>query len=232
MVSEIKTLLFQIANGFSGSTIQLHDEAVRLHESLRRWNADSEVAMFKAMKSSLQHGDCFIDIGANFGLHTLYGARLVGAPGKVYSVEPMKENIQLLNKHLKLNKATNVEVVESAISAAKTATLTFYFPKAGLLQTGAIRSTDQNTEQVIVQNMTLDQLSDLISKPAKLIKIDVEGAEFDVLRSGSKLLGQTHPDLLIEIHPKALIGFDSSPNEIIEYLNSIGYKELRLPSDG
>src|SRR5688500_17917465 len=108
MVSEMKTLLFQLTTGFSGSTIQLNEEPVKLHESLRRWNADSEVAMFKAMKSSLKAGDCFLDIGANFGLHTLYGSRLVGHSGKVYSVEPMKENLRLLNRHLKLNKVTNV----------------------------------------------------------------------------------------------------------------------------
>ena len=61
---------------------------------------------------SLKRGGTFIDIGANAGYFTLIGSKSVGRDGRVFLFEPIPKNINMIKKHLQLNKIENVTVKE------------------------------------------------------------------------------------------------------------------------
>jgi protein-L-isoaspartate O-methyltransferase len=58
----------------------------------------------ETLQGELREGDCVVDIGANIGYYALMEARLVGSYGKVYAIEPVSYNFQLLENNIQLKK--------------------------------------------------------------------------------------------------------------------------------
>ncbi len=73
----------------------------------------------------LKPGDCFLDIGANVGFYSVLASRIVGATGQVHSFEPFPRNVDYLQKHIELNRLTNVTVHPLALSDGPARTMTF-----------------------------------------------------------------------------------------------------------
>src|SRR5690606_12103381 len=69
------------------------------------------------MKYFLDKADVFFDVGANIGLMSLHGSRLIGPKGKVYSFEPNPITFAILNKNIHINGMKNIEGVEKALGA-------------------------------------------------------------------------------------------------------------------
>jgi len=69
-----------------------------------------------AIERFILPGDCFWDIGAHRGYITLLAARCVGSVGRVLSFEPHPLNIPYLDKHIRWNRLTNVQVFPIALS--------------------------------------------------------------------------------------------------------------------
>jgi FkbM family methyltransferase len=132
------------------------------------------------------------DVGAYFGYHTLLMRRLAG-PRCVVALEPDAQNRAHLERHLVLNDARDVRVLPVAAGAE---------PRRGSVRKRRVPSgnevipSDQNGDVDIV---TLDSLVDQHGPPA-LVKIDVEGAEADVLTGASRLIEHIKPTWIIELH--------------------------------
>jgi FkbM family methyltransferase len=225
--SKSKDFIFKVLSGFKGVPFTINGSVIRLDESLRRWKFDSELDMLKYIGKGLGPDDIFVDIGANFGLHTLYASTILKNGGQVYAFEPLPQNIALLEKHIRLNKRSNVTIFKGAVSNSDKEYLEFYFPEEDFLQTGALKPHTGASNKIQVKNHRLDDLADQWNKPVKLIKIDVEGAEMDVLKSAKNILSKWHPDLLIEIHGFALPNFGYTSDQLLKFLTDLGYTEER-----
>jgi len=163
------------------------------------------------VKDLLHNGDIFYDIGANVGIYTLLSSEKVGNPGIVVAFEPLPANVRILNKHIQMNKCTNVRVIECALSNVSGNCLFFEHPDNTM---GSI-SKNGNLE---VPTLTLDSVvADGIAPPPDLIKMDVEGAESIVLRGGLDVLRNYCPTLLISLHS------DQQRKECIDLLQGLGY---------
>lgn len=230
--SKTKDFLFRVLNGFKGVAFEINGSTVRFDESLRRWNFDSELDMLKIIQQRLKPGNTYVDIGANFGLHALYAAALLNNEGNIYAFEPLPQNISILKKNISLNKFSNINIFQGAVSNSTDEYLNFYFPEETFLQTGALRPGTSTSNMLQVKNYRLDEVAAKWEKPAQLIKIDVEGAEMDVLLSGKELLSKWHPDLLIEVHGFALPEFGYSSQELLQFLHQLGYVEERIQISG
>ena len=79
---------------------------------LGTYELDKQVLFSKYIK----HGMTVYDVGANVGLYSLLSSVLAGKEGKVFSFEPLPENISYLKKHIKLNNLTNVKVIVKAVN--------------------------------------------------------------------------------------------------------------------
>lgn len=163
------------------------------------------------VKDLLHNGDTFYDIGANVGIYTLISSEKVGSTGIVVAFEPLPANVNILNKHIEMNKCNNVKVIECALSNVSGSCKFFEHPDNTM---GSI-SKNGNLE---VRMMTLDSIvADNIAPPPDFIKMDVEGAESLVLRGGFDVLRNHCPTLLISIHS------DQQRIECIELLRGLDY---------
>jgi FkbM family methyltransferase len=226
--AEAKDFAFRIAHGFRGAPVLLDGETFRLDEGLRRWDARPEAPMFREMRASLRSGDTVVDVGANFGLHSLFAGRLVGASGHVYSFEPVPANLRLLRRHIRLNDfEQRVEVIPSAVSNSGDASVQFFLPSEDVAVTASLKA-EGAARAISVPNCRLDDWAGPAQIAPRLIKIDVEGAELEVLRGALNLLERCHPLLLIEVHGFALPGFGATPDDLIAFLARLGYRERRI----
>ncbi|MEQ8384392.1 MAG: FkbM family methyltransferase [Coleofasciculus sp. A1-SPW-01] len=229
----IKNLFFKFRYRFKGIPFQIANYTLYFDESLRRWNMEVELAVHRILGRHLNPGHVFIDIGANFGLHTLYAAKLVGDKGFVFAFEPVPANLKLLRRNVALSGVQQqVKIVPKAVSNSSEPFVTFYLPPEEVAVTASLCSNPVTYKTIQLSNVRLDDYWSNLDLPVQFIKIDVEGAELEVLRGAENLLKQWHPTLLIEVHGFALPNFGSNVNELRNFLKNIGYQESVLDSDG
>ena len=170
-----------------------------------------------------KEGDIVVDIGAHMGRYTIIGSKRVGAQGKVVAIEAHPENFEMLNSNIKLNQLTNVIPLNYAVFSKETK-IKLYLPEveSGYTIYNTIMSNRARTEDkfVEVNANTLDYI--LQSKEitdVNWIKIDVEGAEFEVLKGAHNVLSNSkNISLLIEVHGK------DTYEPIIKSLRSYNFK--------
>jgi len=157
----------------------------------------AEAATQNILVSHLRPGMVFYDLGANIGLFSMLGARLVGLRGKVFSFEPDLEVAQRLRENADRNGFTNITVVASGVWSS-TGMLEFHAAEAS--------SPDHGTGKFAVGGggrlthcISLDDFVET-QAPPDAIKCDVEGAEVEVLRGARRTLAVHKPWVLCETH--------------------------------
>ena len=158
-----------------------------------------------------KEGDVVVDVGAHIGPYSIIASKRVGPNGKVVAIEADPNNFDLLSRNIQLNKLSNVMALNyAAYSEAKKIKL--YLPSAGekspYTKYNTIMSDKaRNNEKFVeVKANTLDYLlqsKNMIKQEQEVnwIKIDVEGAEYEVLRGAKNILStSSNITLLIEIH--------------------------------
>ena len=173
--------------------------------------------------------DIVVDIGAHIGLYTIITSKRVGPNGKIIAIEANPDNFEMLNRNVKLNQLTNVTTLNCAVYSQETK-IKLYLAGEGLNRTKyntlmAERASEGKEKFVEVNADTLDHLIRLqgISE-VNWIKIDVEGAEYEVLKGASNIISHSKDiSLLIEVHN--LSGSNSTLYEhISQFLNLYSFK--------
>ena len=180
-----------------------------------------ELAVQNALASFLAPGKVFYDIGANGGYLSLLGASIVGVTGKVVSFEPHPETARLIRRQLRINGVEQVDVVIAAVSS-RIGVAEFNDDTVSVMAALADTQPDHKSRfKIWVKTTTIDE--EIQARPAPdVVKIDVEGAELQVLRGATKLLREKRPVLLVEIH---------SPTIAVEYdrlMANFGYSSWSL----
>lgn len=231
ILKQLKSFLFKVRHGFRGFPVSIGVQSFRVDESLRRWRFDSELQLQQLIQDRLRSGDTFVDIGANFGLHALLGAQLVGSTGRVIAFEPVPRNINLLQRHVRLNHFDGViEIVDGAVSDSNAESIALSIPVGEVAVTAAL-STAGSMGTLTVRNYRLDDFDFGTAEKIRLIKIDVEGAEIFVLKGAQKFLRDHNPFVAVEIHPKDLAHFGSSPEQIFSLMSDLGYTAKQLSGE-
>lgn len=179
------------------------------------------------ISSRLRAGDGFVDIGANIGYDSLLAAKLVGPEGQVISIEAAQWIHAILCRHIGLNHLQNIRTVN--VAAAATRGIVHVFPggAGNIGSTTTIphgRPTDQLAEVEalpIHEILTAEEI-----KTIRIIKIDVEGAELQVIHGLAPLLARMRPDveILVEISPN----LDGSASEIFSILKAAGFSAYMI----
>ena len=154
-----------------------------------------------------KEGDIVVDIGAHIGLYTIISSKRVGANGKVVAIEAHPGNFEMLNSNIKLNRLNNVIPLNYAVYSKETK-VKLYLPsgESGFTKYNTIMPNWINTREkfVEVNANTLDyllQLNKIRQEEVNWIKIDVEGAEFEVLKGASNVLSKSKDiAILMELH--------------------------------
>ena len=128
----------------------------------------------------LHPGATVVDVGANIGYNTFYAAQRVGHSGRVYAIEPAQDNLAVLYANLFANGLTNVFVLPYAAGIRHE--VKQFFLRG---EVSAVNSLFSDNFYAVVTDTTevlTAPLDDLIPVTPDLVKIDVEGAELDVLQ--------------------------------------------------
>ncbi len=177
----------------------------------------------RMVSEHLKPGMTVYNIGANLGYYTLLASECVGAKGSVYAFEPAPENFELLQRTVSENKLTNVELFPSAVGAANgSATLSLSQTNSGDHQLQMVASR----EHVIVDVTSIDAFTAEGHSQPNAIIMDVQGAEYDVLRGASDLLAMQQPLILFtEFWPRGLDGrHPDGAKEMLNLLDRAGFQ--------
>ncbi len=166
--------------------------ATRINFFLGTYEPEQTAAFLQAVRP----GSVVYDVGAHYGYYSLLASRLVGPTGRVVALEPSPRNLSKLRRHVELNHASNVTVVETAVSDREGESR--FDNRAG---SGVGRLSPEGPLTVPVT--TLEALAARFPAP-NVIKIDVEGAEEAVLDGGRGLLEHAKPALFLSTHGPAL----------------------------
>lgn len=146
------------------------------------WLGTYERQLQTLFLETLRPGAIVLDIGANVGFFSLLASKLVGSSGHVYAFEPLPRNLYYLERHVRLNDATNISVQSFAITS-----------ETGRARFGSGENASQTRlaadGEIAIATFSLDDLIAAGRIPVPdFIKMDIEGAESDALRGASKLL--------------------------------------------
>jgi FkbM family methyltransferase len=160
------------------------------------WFGTYEVARIRAFANMVTQGGVVYDVGANVGIYSLLASLRAGPSGRVYAFEPLERNLQYLRRHVSLNDAQNCTVFAEAVCNEEG---TRSFSAAGLDSSMARLSP---AGELLVPATTLDSCiyGERRLRPPDIIKIDVEGAELEVLQGAHRVIAEFHPAIFAEIH--------------------------------
>ena len=181
------------------------------------WLGTYEREKYERFSKELSPGMVVYDIGANTGIYTVLACRAVGDNGLVFSFEPAASNLFFLQENIRANRFTNCEVVPKAVTDSD-GTVQFEFTGESCL--GKISSKGL----LSVQSTTLDSFSREKPMP-QLLKIDVEGAEHNVLTGAMNVLVNARPTIFLATHGKEVHA------ACCELLQKVGYTLEYLAAD-
>ena len=190
-------------------------------------NGTFETEEVDLIKKNLSAADVFVDVGANIGFYTCIACSL----GKqVIAIEPQRQNLECLYANLNNNNWQNAEVFPLGLSNRPGLSILYGAsgPSASLVSGWG--GFPKRFQRVIPVNTLDTLLGNRFSGKKLFIKIDVEGAEYNVIRGAIKTLSLSpRPTWLIEICLNEFHPGDMNPNyeDTFELFWQHGY-EVRI----
>ncbi|MBU4277686.1 MAG: FkbM family methyltransferase [Proteobacteria bacterium] len=181
-----------------------------------------EAGTLNLIKKLLRPGDCFVDAGANIGLMSLVAARAVGPTGSVYSFEPEPAVHSTLKYNVELNGLAQIKTFNLALGSKreqKTIHKHVQHNRGG----ATLVSKENSFERIPVMVDTLDNIIAANSiEHVKLLKIDVEGWESEVLAGSTALLASKSAPIIILEYPQK----KEPAKKIYNFLTNTGNYEI------
>ncbi|MDO3379736.1 FkbM family methyltransferase [Geoalkalibacter halelectricus] len=190
-----------------------------------------EPALTYWIRERLKPGDIFVDVGANIGYFTVLASEMVGDDGGVVSVEASPSIFEELNRTIERNGIQNVRTLNLAVSNS-------------VGKVGIYKSSEKNIGEtsilegrgVLEAEVDSAPLPDILlpseKEKVRIVKIDVEGAEYFVL-DGMRDLLKACPrmEVVVEINPGRLKSLGKSLEEIFEMFEREGFQAYVVHND-
>lgn len=203
---------------FQGYPFYTYTNDITILPSLLNNNYETlEIELFKKL---LKRGMNFVDVGANIGIYSVIGSKIVGEEGQVFSFEPEPAIFELLKKNIETNNCQNVEAINKAVGDKK-AVLKLYSFDWSMGTHSIIRTSNQFQE---VESIKLDDYFKEKNKKIDVIKIDVEGFEPYVLE-GMKNLLNYDPIVFLEFNPSEITNSGYGLNTFQNFMSNF-FKHL------
>lgn len=187
------------------------------------------------VKRLLRRDMTVVDVGAHHGLYTLLASKCVGWDGRVVAIEPSPRERLRLEKHLRLNRSSNVELIPCA-AGEDPGEAELYVVERFNDVCNSLRFPDTpesvKTQQVQVRRLD-DILSELDISKVDFMKLDAEGAELSVLYGATKLLNRSpRPAMLVEVQDVRTKPWGYAAREILQFLMRMDYQWFAIAAKG
>jgi FkbM family methyltransferase len=183
------------------------------------------------VREVLRPGDVAVDVGANVGIFAATFADLVGLSGGVVALEPSPIHFGTLSRNMRLQDRQNVVIVNIAAAASDGSSIHYTTRSSGSLVSSYEHVGMECLAVTEVRTRPLDEIMTnagrLSGRPVRLVKIDVDGNEIDVLRGARETLARSRPYILLEVSERAQTLAGASAMQLLEYVASCGY-DFRL----
>lgn len=180
-----------------------------------------ELAELNFVARYLRPGDVALDIGANVGLFSVTMGNTVGKVGRVIAFEPAPANLQRLQVNLDRNMLGTVQVIPCALGNTSGSMMLQLASDPAFPSLVKVELGFADGSAVPVDVRRLDMVWEDAGRPViALIKLDVEGAETDVIRGAEKLLLACHPTMIVEANS------DAQLSALHDLLRPYGYRAI------
>ena len=174
----------------------------------------------KIIKQIIKPGYKIFELGANVGYYALLEAKLIGESGKIYAVEPEKNNFTILKKNIELNRLKNIKVDNIAISDKDGQYPLYVTANSNLHSMIKPKSGDYREEMVVTKSVD----SYLAEKGGiNYLRMDIEGYEFQALQGMDNTL-KNNPGLKLFIELHAHLMKTKQTIAILQKLKSFGFE--------
>jgi FkbM family methyltransferase len=193
-----------------------------------------DLPIVRVIQELLKPGMTFVDVGAHVGEYSLLASGLVGSGGAVHSFEPEPETFALLQHNVLTNDLRNVRLLRCALAKSSQDTELYVARPDNIGQTSLRQPNNFSGVRVKVQCRTLDDYEAAHGVDRiHLIKIDVEGAELEVLLGARSILSRNpKPHVIIEFWEEFLQAYGSSCAQVAEFLQGSGYNLFWIGETG
>ena len=170
------------------------------------------------VKKEVRQGDVVIDIGANIGYYTTMFAKLVGNSGKVFAFEPDPTNYELLKKNIDANGFTNVILEQKALSDNH-GKMMLNLNNKNTAGHHLDFKNENSVNSVKVDVLSLDDYFSDKNIDINFIKMDVEGAESNVIKGMRNILKTSkNLKMIVEYNPLAIKQLGLNPENYLDLL--------------
>jgi len=227
----MKKLIYSILEVIfkKGITVSVSGIKIKLPFRYHRYYEHNyEFVNINYFRQTIKKGDVVIDIGAQLGLMTKLFADLVrpGSDGKVYSFEPTPKTFKALLQTIKLNEIGEVVVPFQQAISDKKGSAVFNISNNEIDAANSLANVQRGTELFAIQ-VDINSIDSLVQensiKRVNFIKIDAEGAEYNVLVGARNTILKHRPNINLALHPKTIEGFNSSLKEIWDFVMLCNY---------
>jgi FkbM family methyltransferase len=175
----------------------------------------------------IQRNWCVIDIGAGLGEFTIAAAKKC-QEGIVYAYEPFPESFELLQQNLRLNRVDNVVAHSRAVGSSTEVMHLNTTSGVPVLYSTAMNNTQTSELDVLVETTTLDKIFETCGIEAcDLLKMDCEGAEYDILFHTGVDTFQKMKRICLEYHNGIT---EYSHLDLIDFLKTYGFSVITNPN--
>lgn len=230
----------KINTNFKNGIIWLKDENIAIYTSVDNYiehfiltHGDYEDEIYKLINISLKPGFVAFDIGANIGIQSIRMSSCVGPAGKVFSFEPINYLQSKFRQNVTLNNCENITLFPLALSdneATLTVNIDHQVWNQGTFSLGGKNTAGEPQEIIVKIADNFEQIKTI--ERLDLVKIDVEGFEFHVLRGLKHTLIKHKPRVIFEYNRNYWDKTDQKLADCLSFLKELNYMIYRITEVG
>ncbi|MEM7436510.1 MAG: FkbM family methyltransferase [Myxococcota bacterium] len=185
------------------------------------------------LDAHLHEGDVFIDVGANIGYYSLCASRLVGETGRVYALEASPTIFARLERHIAINRLTNVVAKQCAVWDSEGELDIFLGPTKNEGNTSLLSSPKRALEAKVRAAPLHALIDEQDLGRVKMVKIDVEGAETQVIRGMVDCLDRMSEDVMVlmEVTKSLIQDQGGSVGATLAPFEERGFRYFAVPNE-
>jgi FkbM family methyltransferase len=210
-----------------GMPWQVHDQTLRIDPAVRHLVPhDSERPLYEFVRSHVAAGTQVLDVGSFLGVYAVLEARLAGPTGRVVTIEPTAWSASIARRHFHYNAGAGapITLIEAAAGAAPGRAMLHEYdqPYVNALAQAADVSGPPRLRGVNV--VTLDEVCSRAGMEPTFIRMDVQGAEWNVLKGARGIIEAAGKRLVIvaETHPQCWPAFNVDAEMALNTIDSLG----------